>query len=327
MTSKTASLGPEHGVPYPVKARPLLGPLVASLLIGICLLWSYWPTLAAMAERWSRDPQYSHGYLVPVFALVLLWIFRDKLTDVHFRPNLIGLGLIVLACGLRLVGTVFYLDWVGSVSFICTLVGICQLFLGWPGLRWALPAIAYLLFMVPLPFRLQTALGGPLQRIATAISTYCLQTLGFPAVAEGNVILLQDVRMGVEEACSGLTMLLTFFALATAMAIVVQRHWTDRLVIVVSAIPIAIATNVLRITVTGVLHQTAGHEIAQAVYHDWAGWLMIPVALALLSTVPWFLSRLLREPTPDAPPTLELLGGKPGPAGLPAKLTPGAKTV
>src|SRR5207244_4033561 len=100
----------------------------------------------------------------------------------------------------------------------------------------------------------------------TICSTFALQTLGLPALAEGNVILLNEVEIGIVEACSGLRMLVIFFALSTAVALLSRRPLTDRVAIVVSAIPIALLSNLLRIIVTGVLHETVGSEIANAVF-------------------------------------------------------------
>jgi exosortase len=136
--------------------------------------------------------------------------------------------------------------------------------------------------MVPLPGRLDKALASPLQRIATLASTDALQTFGFFAQAEGNVILLEDYELGIVEACSGLRMLMVFLATSTAVAMMIQRSLLQRILVVLSAIPIALFCNIVRITVTGILHETAGHEVANLVYHNLAGWLMAPLALLLL---------------------------------------------
>src|SRR5262249_40857049 len=150
---------------------------------------------------------------------------------------------------------------------------------GWRILRWALPSIAFLAFMVPLPWRVENALGPPLQFVATTVSTYLLQTLGFMAFAEGFVIHLNEAKIGIVEACSGLSMLMTFIALSTAAAMVVKRPMLDRVVLVASAIPVALLANITRITLTGILHETVGGGAADAFYHDLAGWLMMPLAL------------------------------------------------
>lgn len=279
--------------------------------LGVSLLWAYWPTLTAMARQWSEDPQYSHGYLVPVFAAALLWLRREQMT---IAPALSGWGVALLLLGgcLQLSGTFYYLTWLEGFALLPSLLGVAVLLGGWQNLRWSWPAVAFLLFMIPLPYRAQTALAAPLQRIATMASTFTLQTLGYPAVSEGNVIVLNEVRLGIVEACSGLTMLVTFFALATAVAILVRRPWLDRVLIVASAVPIALIANVTRITVTGALHVSVGGEIAQAVFHDWAGWFMMPLALGLFGGVLWVLPRLFLEPEEKEPPSLE-------PFGIPAR--------
>lgn len=185
------------------------------------------------------------------------------------------------------------------------LLGCFVLLGGWRSLRWAWPAIAFLFFMLPLPYGLEIALAHPLQRLATEASTYALQTVGFAALSEGNVIIiLNDIgetRIGVVEACSGLSMLMTFFALATAVALLIQRPLIDRIVILLSSVPIALFTNVMRITATGILHEKAGKALADAVFHDFAGWLMIPIALGLLWIELWLLVRLFRAAQPVQP--------------------------
>jgi exosortase len=138
--------------------------------------------------------------------------------------------------------------------------------------------------MLPLPFSLDQALSYPLQRLATICGTFLLQTFGYPAWAEGNVIMMDEIRLRVVDACSGLGMLMTFFALATALALIAKAPLPDRLGLVVSAIPIAVLANVLRITATGMAYYHLGpdSETAYAIMHDLAGWLMMPLALALL---------------------------------------------
>src|SRR5215813_959038 len=109
--------------------------------------------------------------------------------------------------------------------------------------------------MIPLPHSLAHALSGPMQSFATVSSTFFLQVLGRPALAEGNVILLNDVELGIVEACSGLRMLMVFFALSTAVAMLIRKPLWEKLLIAGSAVPIALASNVLRITITGICYE------------------------------------------------------------------------
>jgi exosortase len=320
------------GTPDPHTARGLqasagrsfLAALVLLAALGGVLLWTYWTTLLELARRWASDPEYSHGYLVPAFLPALLWLRRGSLPRNAWRLNrlnLLGVPLLAAGLGLRLVGTYIYFDWLDAVSLLPCLAGLVLLACGGTVLRWALPAIAFLFFMVPLPFRAEVALAGPLQRFATQASTYALQTLGIPALSEGNVIVLNEIEMGIVDACSGLRMLMVFFALSTGVFLLVDRPLGQRIALLLSAVPIALIANVVRITATGVLHETAGSEIANAVFHDLAGWLMMPFALGLLWAELWLMSRLLLDPLPAAPmPLVFAVQPRPQPGSVGGRL-------
>jgi exosortase len=142
---------------------------------------------------------------------------------------------------------------------------------------------------------------NPLQSLATKISHYALETLGIECFTEGNRIMLDGVEMGVVDACSGLRMLTIFAALATAIAIVMtNRPLWERLVIVLSAIPIALAVNSIRITLTGLAYSWIGNEgemvrVINMFAHNFAGWVMMPMAMGLLYLEYQVLSRLIIE--------------------------------
>jgi len=266
----------------------------AIVAVPAIILWAYFPMIADMAERWADDPQYSHGYFVPLFAVVLLCLRRKDFRQVETAPSWWGMGLLSVALGLWLAGMVFFFTWFAAISLLFCLAGLAVVLGGWTALRWSWPSIVFLAFMVPLPYRVQNGLGGGLQRIATVASTYALQTLGTSAVREGNIILVNDARIGVVEACSGLGMLVTFFALATAVALLLRTsEWWLRTALVVSAIPVAIVANVIRITATGLLYGAGQDRLAQVLFHDVAGWLMMPLAVAMLLAEVHVLRRLV----------------------------------
>ena len=290
MTQPPAGIAPANKYP------------LAALAAGLtCVLWAYWTTLVQTAQRWAQDPMYSHGYLVPGFALVLLWLRQQHLAAGGLRPSWWGLPLLAAGLVLRLAGTYFYLVWLDAVSLVPCLAGLLLAVGGTRAWRWAWPAVAFLLFMIPLPYRLSVALTGPLQQVATLASTFALQTLALPALADGTVIRLNDTEINIVEACSGLRMLVIFFALSTALALVIRRPLWQKLVLVVSTVPIALVVNVLRITVTGVLFEADWGEAANAVFHDLAGWLMMPVALAFLGLELKFLTHLVTDASAAGP--------------------------
>jgi exosortase len=288
MTAPAASARPRLLAPALTLAAPPL----------LCLLWAFWPTLADLAQTWNTNPQYNHGFLVPVFAAILLWMRRDRLDVAALRPSAWGLLPLAAGLALRLAGGFFYFVWLEPIALVPCVAGLALLVGGRAAWRWAWPAILFLGFMVPLPFRVATALSGPLQRFATVISTFLMQVMGLPALAEGNVILLNDHAIGVVEACSGLRMLVVFFALATAVVLVIRRHWLDKVIILASAVPIALASNIVRVTTTGVMYELGNSELAHAFFHDAAGWLMMPLALGLL----WVELKVLSRLFVDAPP-------------------------
>jgi exosortase len=288
MTSRTISVSTRSFVPV--------------LLVSGCFLWAFGSTLEELAHVWRTNDQYSHGFLVPGFALVLLWLRRGQLDRSAARPGLvIGTLLLALGLGMRLAGVYWYYLWLDTLAIVPCVTGLCWLLGGWAAWRWAWPAILYLIFMIPLPYRLSTALSAPLQSLATTVGTFVMQTIGLPALSEGNVIVLNEARLNVVEACSGLRMLVVFVALSTAMAVLTRRPLLDKLLLFVSAIPIAIVSNILRITMTGILHETTNSETANAFFHDLGGWVMMPMGLLFLALEVKLLSHLLIDP-PPAPP-------------------------
>ncbi|HEX5270017.1 MAG TPA: exosortase/archaeosortase family protein [Gemmataceae bacterium] len=305
----------------PVTAARFPALLLLGIVTGLAaVVWAFWTTLGDAAERWAHDPQYSHGYLVPAFAALLLWLRRRQLDRAAVAPSWWGLTLLAGGVAARLAGVWFSLDWLEGIALIPCAAGVFVAAGGRAAWRWAWPAVLFLAFMIPLPHRVAVAAAGPLQHLATLASCYALQTLGLPAVPEGNTILLEEARIGIVEACSGLRMLVVFFALSSGVALVIRRPAWERLLLVASAVPIALFSNLVRITATGVLHATAGSDFANNFFHDVGGWLMMPFALALFWLELKVLARLLTDTAPAGPVRVGLPG-----AAAPARRAPWKK--
>jgi exosortase len=279
---------------YGSRSNRLVPWAVAVLALG-SIIWAYWTTLAEAAERWANEPQYSHGYLVPAFAALLLWLRRRQIQDGLDNPSWWGMVFVAGGILLRLVGTHFYYVWFDAFSLLPCLAGLVLVAGGVKALRWAWPSIAFLIFMIPMPYQLEVMLADPLQRFATTTSTFVLQTVGLPALAEGKVILINEIKIGIVEACSGLRMLMIFFALSTGVALVISRPLWEKLLIAASAVPIALVSNILRLTATGIVFNKLGSADGHGLFHDMAGWLMMPVALGLLGLELLVLRHLFLE--------------------------------
>jgi exosortase len=212
--------------------------ILAVLTAG--LIYSYWPSLTNLPSTWS-NPQYQHGWIVPVLTVVLLLWWRKPVAEVTMSARLAGLGLLLASFAIRLGFAFFRVKTFDMYTFVPALAGVFLLGGGWSVFRWAWIPIALLIFMYPLPEGHQRYLTGPLQTFNTAVATFLLQTLGFDAIRDGNLIRLgQDHVMNVVDACAGLKMLTIFVWLAAVVIAVAGLEWWENLVIAVSAIPIAI---------------------------------------------------------------------------------------
>lgn len=248
----------------------------------VLVTYCYLNMLSYSAMSW-KDPLYSHGYLVPLFSAFLFMVRRRPLTVVEPNERWIGLGILAASLLVRLVASYLDMNPLDRLSYIGALLGVCQMVGGTSMLKWASPAVGFLVFMFPLPSVLEHTVLLFLQKLAAVCSTWVLQLLGAPALRDGNRIMIDQLPLEVADACSGLRMSTIFGAMSVAMAILINRPWWDRLTILLSAIPIALVTNIIRITVTALLYMAfPNSDLVHLLVHNWAGLAMMPVALGLL---------------------------------------------
>jgi exosortase len=264
--------------------------LIRLAALTAVLMFSYWPGLLAAKAAWN-NPQYSHGWIVPLFSIAILFWWRQPIGRVSLSAQAAGMGLLVASLALRLFVARYRIVTIDMYTFVPALAGVALLGGGWSVFRWAWAPIAFLIFMYPLPDEATRYLLVPLQNMATIVSTYAIQTLGIDAIREGNQIVVGKMHLGVVDACSGLRMLTIFVALSVAIVMLGDLEWYESLVIVASAVPIALTVNAIRITLTGVMY-TIDPAIAEKIFHDWAGYFMMPLALAMLYLLQKLLSVL-----------------------------------
>lgn len=264
----------------------------AVALVVAVFIWSYWPVWQSLVSQWNRIPDYSHGFLVLPLAGLFLWLTRDRFPGLQRRISWGGAVLILVAGGLRVLAALWYLEPLQGATIPLWVGGFVWMFFGWPVFRWALPSIAFLVFMLPLPYTLETMLAVPLQNTSTRISVFLLQCLGQPAIAEGTTIQLGTHTLEVERACSGLRIFFGITALAFAFIILFRRPFWIGVALLASILPIALLANSLRIVVTGLLYQTGMESLAKGLGHDLAGWFMIPLAALMFAGVLKYLDRL-----------------------------------
>jgi exosortase len=291
-------------------------PWVVIGVLTALLFYSYWPSLVQLPSFWD-NPQYQHGWIVPVFTCLLLFWWRKPVGPITPTARAAGVGLLVLSFALRLFCASYRIVTIDMYTFVPALMGVFLLAGGWSMFRWSWAPLASLIFMYPLPDEATRYLLGPLQTVATIVSTYTLQTIGLDAYRDGNRIILGDGQvLGVVDACSGLKMLTIFVWLAAMLMLVGGLEWWENLAIAASAIPIALICNAFRITTVGVMYNYK-MSIAEH-FHDStpAAMLMMLLAVGFLVLEMKILSYLVV--TEDLAPTM-MTSGQRTPAPLSAR--------
>lgn len=250
--------------------------------LGGLLFALYGKVLVGLGLEWYSDPDYSHGFLVPILSAYFVWGSRQKLEALSVKPSVWGIGLLGVGLLMLLVGSIGAELYLQRVSLIVVVAGLVLVLLGGEYLHSLSFPIAFLFFMVPLPTLVTNAVTFPLQLFASETAAFCLFKIGIPVLREGNLIMLPGTTLEVAEACSGLRSLQALLALGTVYAYFAQPVMWKRWVLVLLSVPIAIAANAFRVSATGVLAHYWGVELAEGFYHEFSGWLIFVVAFVLL---------------------------------------------
>lgn len=242
----------------------------------------YYRVIPDMVAQWSEDPNYSHGFLVPLVSAYFIYERREELRDTVVSPSNAGLVLILGALGLLVVGFAGTEYFTMRASLVVLLIGLVLYWLGWEVLKILALPLGFLFFMVPLPYIVYDAVAFPLKLFVAKYSVWALKIMGIVVWREGNIIMFPQTVLEVADACSGLRSLMSLIALAVALAFFSLKKSWQRLALILSAIPIAIATNAFRVIATGVLAQHYGAKAAEGFFHEFAGLAVFALAMVLL---------------------------------------------
>ena len=278
------------------------GYVVGGLVVTLALLWSYWSTVVGLWRVWRGSDEFSAGLLVPVLALYVIWTRRDEFVSVAIKPALLaGTAMFALAQALRWFGLHRMYTSAERLSLVVSIAALVLLLLGWRWFRKLSPMLLFLLLMLPYPNAIQQKIGLPLQNMATNSAVFCLELVGTDVQKDGNVIGIGNTRVEVATACNGLRMIMAFFIVSGLVVLLAKRAWWEKLVVVVSSLPIALFCNTVRLTVTSLLFTVIHGQWLEQVSHDFGGYAMMPLALALMVGELWLLSRLTTPPVETAP--------------------------
>ncbi len=263
-------------------------PMVAGLVAA--LIWTYWPVLPGLVAQWWNEDEYSHGFLIPIVSAYLVWTKRDELKATAVRPTFWGLVVMAMALAIYVTGIVGADLFLQRVSMVVMIAGGILYVVGLPVLRVVAFPLGFLLLMIPLPGIIFNSIAFPLQLFAAKIASATMEACGVLVFREGNVMHLASVSLDVEEACSGIRSLMSMTALGLLYAYLAYSSWLPRLLLLLAIVPIAIAANVFRVTMTGLLAHYVSVDTALGAFHTAGGWSVFIIAAALLLGV----SRLLR---------------------------------
>ena len=252
------------------------------LVLAALLSALYWSIVRDMAVNWWDDPNYSHGFLVPVFSGYLVWLKRGQLRSIRPQPNWVGFIILLAGIATLILGAAGAENYLMRSSAIIVLAGLVLFHFGTKLFRSVAFALAFLIFMVPLPQIIFNAVTFPLQTVAAESATRALDLLGVPVLRDGNVIHLSHVSLGVSEACSGIRSLISLLAIAVAWGYLSLPSLTARALLVAVAVPVAIVANTSRIVTTGLIAQWVGIRYAEGFFHISAGLVAFLVACAFL---------------------------------------------
>lgn len=275
--------------------------MIKIAVLGILFAALHLKLLDVMVRRWITDSNWTHGFIIPLFSLYLLYMRRGELFKARRKISLWGLALVLLAMAAEVVAVLRIRNhWLAQISMVIMLLGLVLYLGGLSVVRIVWLPILFLFFALPIPELLYSRLALPLQNIAASGSVTILHILGIEVTSTASsldVISRSGVSYGltVAEACSGMRLLMAFCALGVAMAYLAYKPIWQRVILVAAAVPIAVFCNVIRVTITCWMYYIDQSEMGQGFMHTFAGILMLLPAFAMLWALSWVLKHIVVE--------------------------------
>ncbi|PLX44087.1 MAG: exosortase [Deltaproteobacteria bacterium] len=245
----------------------------------------YWRIVDSMIAQWLGDPNYSHGFLIPLITLYFLYERRTALRAARIDPADSGLAVVLFGLFMLIAGYTATEFFTMRASLIVFISGVVIFTLGWAVTRVVALPLLYLFFMVPLPYIIYDAVAFPLKLFVAKYSVMAMKLMGLPVLREGNIIIFPEITLEVADACSGIRSLISLLALSVAFGFLTQKRVVGIILVALSAVPIAIITNGVRVIATGFLSQYYGAVAAEGFFHEFAGLTVFAAGLLLLGGV------------------------------------------
>lgn len=251
--------------------------LLVALLIAI-----YWNVAIKLVYDWYTQPDFSHGFLVPLFSAYLVWTKREALRNTPVHPTWAGVPLILGAIVTLFLGVYGAELFLARLSLLMLLGGLIWTLAGRQMLKELRFPLLVLLLGIPWPKVIYNQITFPLQIFASKLASAALPLFGVPVMRDGNIIQLPSMPLEVAEACSGIRSLMSLFTAAVFYGYFLEPSVKRRVILALAAIPIAVLANGARIVGTGLAVQYWDPDKALGFFHEFSGWLIFVFSLILL---------------------------------------------
>lgn len=253
----------------------------------------YWPVLERLAHIWMADEDMAHALFVPMVAAYAVWQSRESLRELVPSRYTMGVGICAGAALTRVIGDLAGEALLARLALLATICAILYTYYGVAILRKLAFPLLLLLFAIPIPSIVYTAMTFRLQMIASALSEAILDGLGYTVLREGNILHLAGQKLSVAEACSGIRSLFSLsFLSVTYLYFMEDRSWA-RWAVLAAVVPVTIFVNAMRIVVTGIAGQR-DPVFALGLFHATAGWVLSLAGFAILMAIHAMAMRFAR---------------------------------
>lgn len=253
-------------------------------IIIIFIFWfiTFFPVYPVLVRKWFDSPDNSHGFLVPIIVFYLIWQKKNQLKNRMLSNYKGGALILIVSMLLYLVCYSGSIDILSRSMIVTSLMGLVLFCFGKEIFKVIVFPLFFLFFMIPVPDTLLLTISFPLQIFTTKVSCFLIQSLSIPCFREGNMLYFAQTQLEVAEACSGIRSIMAYIMLSVLFAYFINRVWWKKIAIILSAVPLALFANIVRVTGTGILAHFFGGQVATGFLHEFSGMVVFAFGFVLL---------------------------------------------
>lgn len=258
-------------------------------LILACGLAIYLPTFRWLVDSWNTDRFYSHGYLVAAVCIWLAWRQKNRLARLHGSPDNRGIALVGIGLLLGLAGSLSDVMSLTGISLVMVIAGLILATRGASSLEAVGFPLFYFLFAVPLISAASDASGRvltPMMEFATSATASFTDLIGLHPRMSGTIIRYPHYVMEVVVPCSGMASVVGLMALSALLAHLSAASWRRSVLLVASAVPVALLANIIRLSLTALLGVSFGEKVASGFLHELSGVFTFLLGAVIIICIP-----------------------------------------